>query len=171
MRYDQYGQAHANCAELVELLYQNPDLNLCSFLVEDPDQFNDAVSALYADTEKLQTYTQQHDLSLDQFDHELQQNWRMPQQYQDLDIAKWLLDQCETHAQLQRVGQELLLFQERDLFNLLKYLKYLVDTIHEHHIVHGVGRGSSVASYALYLLGVHRVDSMYYDLDITEFLK
>jgi DNA polymerase III alpha subunit len=34
-----------------------------------------------------------------------------------------------------------------------------------------VGRGSSVASYVLYLLGVHRIDSMFYDLDPSEFLR
>jgi DNA polymerase III alpha subunit len=39
------------------------------------------------------------------------------------------------------------------------------------NIIWGVGRGSSVASYVLYLLEVHRVDSMYYNLDIREFLR
>jgi DNA polymerase III alpha subunit len=63
------------------------------------------------------------------------------------------------------------MFQQRNLFNLLKYLKYLVDTMKENNIIWGVGRGSSVASYVLYLLGVHRVDSMYYDLDPKEFLR
>jgi DNA polymerase III alpha subunit len=64
-----------------------------------------------------------------------------------------------------------LMFQERNLFNLLKYLKYLVDTMKSNNVIWGVGRGSSVASYVLYLLGVHRIDSMYYDLDPKEFLR
>jgi len=34
-----------------------------------------------------------------------------------------------------------------------------------------VGRGSSVASYCLYLLGVHKINSLKFDLDIKEFLK
>ena len=38
-------------------------------------------------------------------------------------------------------------------------------------VLWGLGRGSSVASYVLYLLGVHRINSLYYDLDIKEFLK
>ena len=78
---------------------------------------------------------------------------------------------CDTDAQLQRCGQELLLFQERNLFDLLRYLKYLVDTMRSHNMIWGVGRGSSVASYVLYLLGVHRIDSIYYDLEPTEFLR
>ena len=64
-----------------------------------------------------------------------------------------------------------MLYQERDLFNLLRYLKYLVDTMTQNQCIWGVGRGSSVASYVLYLLGVHRINSMYYELDIREFLR
>jgi DNA polymerase III alpha subunit len=64
-----------------------------------------------------------------------------------------------------------MLFQERNLFDLLKYLKYLVDVMNQHEVIWGVGRGSSVASYVLYKLGVHRIDSMFYDLDPQEFLR
>jgi DNA polymerase III alpha subunit len=81
------------------------------------------------------------------------------------------LNQCTTDAELQRVADELMLFQERDLFNLLRWLKYFVDTMRANQVVWGVGRGSSVASYVLYLIGVHKINSMYYDLDISEFLK
>jgi len=41
----------------------------------------------------------------------------------------------------------------------------------ENKVIWGVGRGSSVASYVLYLIGVHRVNSMYYNLDVGEFLR
>jgi len=95
----------------------------------------------------------------------------MPDEYKNLDIAKYVLDLCVTDVELQRVGTELLLYQERNMFNILKYLKYLVDTLKSNNIVFGVGRGSSVSSYVLYLLGVHKINSLYYDLDITEFLK
>jgi DNA polymerase III alpha subunit len=57
------------------------------------------------------------------------------------------------------------------MLDLLRYLKYLVDTMRSKNILWGVGRGSSVASYCLYLLGIHKVDSVKYDLDIKEFLK
>jgi DNA polymerase III alpha subunit len=50
-------------------------------------------------------------------------------------------------------------------------MKYLVDTLRKNNVVWGVGRGSSVASYILYLIGVHKVDSIKYNLDINEFLK
>jgi DNA polymerase III alpha subunit len=108
---------------------------------------------------------------MEEFDRAQQSHWHMPKEYQELDIAKWLLDQCQTSNELQRVGQELLLYQERDLFPLLQYLKYLIDTLRQHGIVWGVGRGSSVASYVLYLLGVHKINSIRYELEIDEFLK
>jgi DNA polymerase III alpha subunit len=57
------------------------------------------------------------------------------------------------------------------MFMLLCYMKYLVDTMRKHNIVWGVGRGSSVSSYVLYLIGIHRINSLTYDLSIDEFLK
>jgi DNA polymerase-3 subunit alpha len=78
---------------------------------------------------------------------------------------------CESDAELQRCGQELMMFQERDLFNLLRYLKYLVDTMTQNRLIWGVGRGSSVASFVLYKLGVHRINSLHYELDPAEFLR
>jgi DNA polymerase III alpha subunit len=95
----------------------------------------------------------------------------MPLEYYDLDIAKWVLDQCKNEEELQRAGDELIKFQERNMFVLLQYLKYLVDTMRKNNIIWGVGRGSSVASYVLYLIGIHRINSLYYDLSIDEFLK
>jgi hypothetical protein len=106
-----------------------------------------------------------------QFDQQCQRNWYMPKEYKDLDIAELILSRCSNDAELQRCGQELLLYQERNLFDLLRYLKYLTDVMTQNKIIWGVGRGSSVASYVLYKLGIHRIDSLYYNLDITEFLR
>jgi DNA polymerase-3 subunit alpha len=95
----------------------------------------------------------------------------MPDEYKQMDIAQHVLGLCTSEAELQRCGEELLLFQEKNLFDVLRYLKYLVDVMTQNHLIWGVGRGSSVASFLLYKLGVHRLDSLYYDLDIKEFLK
>ena len=111
------------------------------------------------------------DISVEEFDSHRRTCWAMPDEYKKMDIAEFVLDLCTTQEQLQRVGKELILYQEKDLFDLLKYLKYLVDVMRDNQIIWGVGRGSSVASYVLYLLGVHKVDSMFYDLDIREFLR
>jgi DNA polymerase III alpha subunit len=110
-------------------------------------------------------------ITVEEFDHQNQSNWLMPDQYKNLDIAEHVLNLCQSSAALQRVGEELLLYQARDLFDLLRYLKFLVDIMRQNNLIWGVGRGSSVASYVLYLLGVHRIDSLHYKLDIAEFLR
>lgn len=126
----------------------------------------------YVDTyPDLIKYVGQEGVLMNVFDQQAQARWHMPEEYQQLDIAEYVLGLCTTEAELQRVGHELLLFQERDLFNLLRYLKYLVDLMTENRVIWGVGRGSSVASYVLYKLGVHRIDSMFYNLEPEEFLR
>lgn len=112
-----------------------------------------------------------HDESPTALHRRFQQTWHMPQEYKDLDIAEYVLGLCTNEAELQRVGHELLMYQERNLFNLLKYLKYLVDVMTANQLIWGIGRGSSVASFVLYKMGVHRIDSMYYELNVEEFLR
>lgn len=174
MSYDQYGQCWTTHDELFDMLYQNPDLHLDKFLVREDvsggPTYNKSVTSLYAGFPMLK-HLREIDQTVEEFDHSQQCNWYMPQEYKDMDIAQWILDQCKTDAELQRVGEELLLYMDRDLIDLLRYLKYFVDTMRSNKVVWGLGRGSSVASYVLYLLGVHRINSLYFDLDIKEFLK
>lgn len=174
MKYDKYGQAYTTEEELYELLYRNPELDLSLFSVTDPSAYNKSNQQTYAGFPEVKAYLPldyREEVPIELYDHLQQSRWHMPEEYKSLDIAQWLLDQCQTEAELQRVGQELLLFQERELFPLLQYLKYFVDTMRANNIVWGLGRGSSVASYVLYLIGVHKINSIYYDLPIEEFLK
>jgi DNA polymerase III alpha subunit len=170
MKYDQYGQAYTDSNELCNLLYKNPTLDISKFQVEDSLEYNRSVAELHAELDLLDSY---HSISqtVEEFDSILQRNWRMPKEYKELDIAAYVLGLCKEEHELQRVGEELILYQERDLFDLLRYLKYLIDTLRKNNIVWGVGRGSSVASYVLFLIGVHKIDSLYYNLNIDEFLK
>ena len=72
-------------------------------------------------------------------------DFNIPQHYKDLDVEEFV------YAKLLVI--------------------YIVDAFKKHNLVRGVGRGSSVASYVLYLLGAHKVDSHKYSLNIREFLK
>lgn len=168
MRTDQYGQIIMNESDICEIYLQNPDRILSKTLIDKPININDELELV--NLPELITYVEDT-ISIEDFDRKLQTSWKMPEQYQKLDIAKWVLEQCKTDVELQRVAHELLMYQERDLFSLLQYMKYLVDTMRKHNIIWGVGRGSSVSSYVLYLIGIHRIDSIYYDLDINEFLR
>jgi len=170
MKYDQYGQAYTTELELCDMLYKQPDLNLGLFSMEDSGPYNQAVAKTYAEFETVCQYWHES-ISIENFDKSKQSKWHMPNEYKELDIAEYILSLCKTDVELQRVGQELLLYHERDLFDLLRYLKYFVDTMRANNVVWGVGRGSSTASYVLFLIGVHKIDSIYYDLAIEEFLK
>ena len=168
MRVDKYGQMIFTEDDLCSYYLGNNDKPIKSALVETSIKFDR--NLLLENIPVLQKY-QDPNNSVEEFDIILQNNWFIPKEYSSMDIAQWVLDQCKTDAELQRAGEELIMFQERDMFPLLKYLKYLVDTMREHNIVWGVGRGSSVASFVLFLIGIHKINALYYDLSIDEFLK
>ena len=166
---DNYSRQILNEDQAVEMLYANPQLDISNLCLQDVTKFNDACNKLHYNTMLKQLG--ELDIDVQQFHKQNQDNWNMPDKYKNLDIAKYLLDLCKTDVELQRVGKELLLYQQRDMFKLLCFLVYLVDTMRDNDVVWGVGRGSSVASYVLYLIGVHKIDSIYYDLDVDEFLR
>lgn len=170
MSYDDYGQQYLTEDELVKMIHINPKLDLSKVLLEEPKAFNFYNGALFAGFPKIKRYKKPA-CSIEDFDYSNQSRWHMPDGYKQFDIVTWLIDQCETEDEMERVGAEIILYDNRDLLPLLQFLKYMIDTFRENNVVWGVGRGSSVASYVLYLIGVHKVDSMLYDLDVTEFLR
>jgi DNA polymerase III alpha subunit len=97
-------------------------------------------------------------------------NWFIPKDYCP-NLTEMLYGLCETEEQINRVNQELELFIKHNMYDILHVMKYIVDTLRANNVIWGVGRGSSVASYVLYLIGVHKVDSIKYKLPIEEFFK
>jgi hypothetical protein len=172
MKQNKHGEMIFSQDDICNLLMQGRDLSAFEGMFVDHINKEDMAHVL-ENVPAFVDYDQmcRDDLTTEDYDHRCQSVWFMPNEYQDLDIAEYVLGLCQTDAELQRVGEELLLFQERDLFNLLRYLKYLVDVMVKNKCIWGVGRGSSVASYVLYLLGVHRINSMYYELNPREFLR
>jgi len=168
MRNDHLGNQIVSENDLCEIYYKDPTTILKSALTEKTINFDDILEL--DNVPKIQVYTDNNQ-TLTEFDSQNQNNWFMPKEYFEMDIAEYVLSKCVSQEELQRAGQELLLFQERNMFTLLKYLKYLVDVMRENNIVWGVGRGSSVASFVLFLIGIHRINSLYFDLPIEEFLK
>jgi hypothetical protein len=170
MKTDQYGQIIYNESDLVSMIMRDATIESLQGLLVEPGVNLETAAAYLEQVPELVEYAFT-DMTVAEFDAVNQNSWHMPDEYRHMDIAEYILSLCNSDAQLQRCGQELLLFQERNLFDLLRYLKYLVDTLRDNRMIWGVGRGSSVASYVLYLLGVHRIDSMFYDLDPQEFLR
>tara|TARA_R110000772_G_scaffold37159_5_gene88501 strand:+ start:3566 stop:4093 length:528 start_codon:yes stop_codon:yes gene_type:complete len=120
---------------------------------------------------------EQPDPTGDKYNATLAANWFMPDTYKNISVELFLLDKLEQRgytpdsAHSQRTREEYSEYEARGLVPLLKYMIYLVDTMRENNVVWGVGRGSSVASYVLYLIGVHRIDSIKHNLDIKEFFR
>jgi DNA polymerase III alpha subunit len=171
MKQNNYGEMIFNESDVCDLLMQgrNP-ASLNRMLVDSSINLEQMVDFVDRMPEFIQ-HAGDLAVNMTVFDQRAQARWHMPDKYKTLDIAEYILGLCTTEAELQRVGEELLLYQEKDLFNLLRYLKYLVDVMTENKVIWGVGRGSSVASYVLYLLGVHRINSMFYELNVREFLR
>jgi DNA polymerase III alpha subunit len=166
------GQATVNERNIVELIYQNkfPNIKNCLIPNELVEKYNSIVST---NKDSLELLSSTIDTSIDQdlFDQNNRLNWFMPAEYKQFDIEDYVLGLCNTPQQKQRVENELTLYKSHAMMDVLQFLKYMVDTLRKNNIVWGVGRGSSVASYVLFLLGVHKVDSIKYNLDPTEFLR
>ena len=141
----------------IELLYSNKSLAGVPF--NNVKQFN-----LHADSLELEQL-------VDSIEYSKQFN--IPQYYLGIDVEQYIRGLVATAdaKRKARVEAELDLFRTRNLFSILQLLIYIIDIMRKHNLVWGVGRGSSVASYCLYLIGVHKIDSVEYDLDIREFLK
>lgn len=172
MKSDKFGQMIFSEDDVVNLYLQGHDLAVLNHLLVDNTVDLETAAHILDNVPAFVRYDElAQQQTLEEWDHRCQANWHMPQEYKQLDIAAHVLNLCESDAELQRCGQELMLFQERNLFDLLRYLKYLVDTMQKNNLIWGVGRGSSVASYVLFKLGIHRIDSLYYELDPAEFLR
>lgn len=164
---DELGRAIMTDDGLINLLINGQSID--GLLVEDSDEtkkyniFGDSNIILY--TNKIKNE------SVEEFDQKATNKWTALKEYQEIDIEDWLISRCHTDIQRNRVSEELNIYRERELYPLLKHLIFLVDHFRKNNIIWGVGRGSSVSSYVLYLIGIHRVDSLKYQLDIKEFLR
>ena len=107
--------------------------------------------------------------------------WVIPDEYKNIDVLSYVVEKLSEHTRglsdadfverAQRVLVEMDLYKKFDLMDVLRTLIFVINTLIENKVVWGVGRGSSVASYVLYLIGVHDVDSFKYGLNIEEFLR
>jgi DNA polymerase III alpha subunit len=96
--------------------------------------------------------------------------WFIPREYQEMDIEAYVVENSPKEN-YERVMQELQLYKQNNMIPVLKTMKYVVDTLRANNVVWGVGRGSSVASYVLHIIGVHKIDSIKYNIPIEEFFK
>jgi DNA polymerase III alpha subunit len=174
MKTNIYGDVGFTENELIEHLRRNPDANINGGYLINANNYINACKESYLNMPKLMEWIEYDDASKEDvlnYHKELQSIWLMPDEFQKLDIQNYILGLCKTTIEINRVKLELELFEKNNLTNLLRYMLYLRQQAEKEKIVWGVGRGSSCCSYCLFLLKIHRVDSILYNLDIHEFLK
>jgi DNA polymerase III alpha subunit len=107
-------------------------------------------------------------------------DWNLPPQYKNInvvdcvallhaDIIEGISAEEVLHREM-RLATELVEFQRLNLFDVLRAIIWVINTLSMRDEVWGVGRGSSVSSYVLYVIGVHDVDSFAYNLPLEDFL-
>lgn len=157
---DNKGNMYVEEDDIIELLLLNKQAKILPRNVQSFKTFEST----------CKTYGIKNPFELDSSTDDI--TWNMPDEYQTLDIKTYIANNHKLNAeQWSRANLELAEFEQRNLTDLLRFLVYFIDTVRANNIVYGVGRGSSIASYVLYLLRVHRIDSFKYNLDIKEFLK
>jgi DNA polymerase III alpha subunit len=173
LKTDDLGIPRFTNRDLIDMIYTG-NIEKCHIVLCDTDVDVDAFNAA-ADELGLPELSKYIPLTVDKdkFDEVCRSEWYMPDKYKSIKLEAYLWDKLpkKDGAEYPRMLEELREFHNRDMTNLLRYMIYLVDFMRENKIVWGVGRGSSVASYVLYLIGIHSVDSLKYNLDWREFLR
>ena len=166
---DKYGNVFYNDEQIIELIYNNCFTDEI-VAVESPNilKYNKETISQNETPIKIYKLTEQE---IEDFDKENQTKWFVPKEYYDIDLYQFLLEKCKNQKQINRLNEEWVLFQERNLEDVLRFFIYFVDTLRKNKIFWGIGRGSSVASFVLYLIGVHKINPIQYDLNIRDFLK
>ena len=107
--------------------------------------------------------------------NKLDLTWNIPAEYISLDLndhlTKCIIKKQLSHSTtyVNRLNAELMEIKLRGMENLLKALIYITDTFKQTGQVWGVGRGSSCASLILFLIGLHQVDPVKYNIPLNEF--
>lgn len=169
LNLNKYKQPILTVEEGMKLLLLGKTIDNIQFVnSDDIKKYNDM-----SENFELEKLTVEQDTDLDYKEYHLSnsENWNIPEKYKNINVLEYCIGKCNTEKEIERVCEEYILFQERDLIPLLQTSIFFVDYMREHKYVWGVGRGSSVSSFCLYLIGVHRINSLEYDLPIKEFLK
>lgn len=154
-------------SNLVPLLNKGYKISYVDYMTPEIEEYN-----------KLSTLSSK--IQVKQESDVLDTSWNLPSEYLNLDVYQYIIDK-HTNLTLEmsddeitqrdiRLADELTKFRDMNLTDVLRTIIYIINTLTFRHQVWGIGRGSSVSSYVLYVIGAHDVDSFAYELDINDFL-
>ena len=168
-KINEHGDVIFSEEDAIELLYTDPDFDISKLYFSDIEKYSNSLKELGIDLPVINTAPKREKPTL--FDKANCEQWYMPEKYYQINVLQWLLDKCQNDEEKMRVQMEYDLFEKKNFIRVLQFLIYFIDTLRANNIVWGVGRGSSVASFCLFLIGVHKINPLLYNLDITEFLR
>ena len=155
--------------DVIELLYTDPNFDISKLYFDNIDKYSESLKDLGIELPAITTPPIRDDVL--EFDKTNCEKWHMPEKFYQINVLQWLLEKCQNDEEKMRVQMEYDLFEKKKFIRVLQFLIYFVDRLRANNIVWGVGRGSSVASFCLFLIGVHKINPLLYNLDITEFLR
>jgi DNA polymerase III alpha subunit len=104
--------------------------------------------------------------------------WILPEKYLTMDLDAYLYNLYERiekdslfEKRLERLAKEIFEFKQHGLEEVLRLLIFIVDRLIETNSIWGVGRGSSCSSYLLFLIGLHEIDPVLYEINLSDFLR
>lgn len=169
MKSDVYSNPIFEYNDIFELIYSGHIDVLPKLILDECPETSNLIK--YSEIKCITSGQVDYSLSVNDYDKMNQANWFIPEEYKNLDIKDYCLKLCKTDEERLRVSEELEAFEEKKLLELLKTLKYIVDTLRKEKVLWGVGRGSAVSSYVLFLIGIHKINSIKYNLNWREFLR
>jgi DNA polymerase III alpha subunit len=159
------GHSSYNPSSIISLLTKNIQVDWVDYITPDILEYN----KLAEPNQQIQQKT-----SCDNLSHD----WNIPTEYTQLNVAEYVADvhhrmygsSVDIDQREIRLAMELSIYYQQGLVDVLRTIIYVINTLSLSDEVWGVGRGSSVSSYVLYVIGAHDVDSFEYELDINDFL-
>lgn len=159
------GDSSYNPTKIIPLINKGHKINWVDYLTPEILSYNNIASS---------------EIKVKETCNPLNMKWNLPREYIELDIFDYVitkhtkltehLNSEENEKRDKRLVDELIKYKETNLLDVLRTIIYVINRLTLEKIVWGVGRGSSVSSYVLYVIGVHDVDSFKYELSINDFL-
>ncbi|MGZ8924291.1 MAG: hypothetical protein ACXW2E_00275 [Nitrososphaeraceae archaeon] len=160
------GYSSYNCHQLEYIISKKYPICYVDEMTDEIDQFNKLMPV----EKRLTVKTSCNQLKYD---------WNLPEYYKQLNVYEYVyekhieltmgMDADEIYNRDVRLTLELKKYIEFNMIDILRTMIYIINTLIDEGVVWGVGRGSSVSSYVLYVIGLHDIDSFKHDLDIADF--
>jgi DNA polymerase III alpha subunit len=159
------GVVGVSADKITEMIVRGVELSKIRVLSvnDDVEKFNSISS-----DEKINVYSDNEDI-------DLSYKWLIPEEYMKIDLDKYVQNLINSlPTEISEIGEirlknELQEFKRRNMLDFLRTIIFIVSVLKSKNIICGVGRGSSCASYLLFKIGLHSVDSLKYNISLTEF--